>query len=87
MKQMLAPKAPVIARMQFSELSCGFFRNDGIGRVLFAAERAGGKVYCFPVMEDGKISRSSSVFPSPLQEIEVIHPSSLGISGIVWADN
>lgn len=86
MKQMVAPEAPVEGDGFFGDLNSSFFRKKlGQGEIFFARNRAGA-VYCFPVLEDGRISKSGVQNILEREIVCAIHPHDIGIKKIQWTD-
>ena len=87
--QMKKPDLVPSQSVGFGQLVCGFFRRSGNeGRVWFAG-RSGNYVFCFPVLENGNVSKHSrppeELYPS--EEVHVLDRASLGIGHeVVWSD-
>ena len=84
MMLMTAPQAPVIARMPYGEVGCGFMRND-LGQIFFLWTHGGETVHN-PVFEDGTVSRHGDDFLWPEQMVNLVHPKDIGITEIRWAN-
>lgn len=86
MKQMVAPNAQVKKTITLGELSNGFFRKAGDeeGRIFFRCHSPGGLLF-YPVLEDGKVSKTSGEIIASTKTIEVVSQKELGIERIYWA--
>ncbi len=82
MEQMIVSQdTPVLKRMQFGRMACGFFRDCG---KIFFASVWGRFTVSFPVREDGVISKEGGGTFFPTKIVDVIHPKNLGITDIRW---
>ena len=84
MKQMVAPDAPVIARIKHHDIETGFARIDGR---IFYLQVHGRFVIDYPVYEDGTISRHGDFPCYPDTIVDLVRPKDLGIAEICLAEN
>ncbi|OHA09109.1 MAG: hypothetical protein A3B37_01020 [Candidatus Sungbacteria bacterium RIFCSPLOWO2_01_FULL_59_16] len=80
---MIAPQAPVIARLPYGRVESGFMRNHR-GEIFFLWTHGRETIHS-PVLEDGTIYPSGD-FLWPDQVVNLVHPRDLGISEIRWAE-
>jgi hypothetical protein len=83
MNQVVAPDVPVLVRMPFNDVDCGFMRDDE-GKIFFLMPQRGKPPLAFPLLEDGSLGEEvdMSIASTAGSVVTLVHWRDVGIEDI-----
>lgn len=88
MEKLFAPEVSTKEEALYGQINCSFFRLSRDGEVLFGTVRSeNGPVYCFRVLKNKTVMRTSDVVALwPNQIVQILDHKDLGIEKIIWSN-